>query len=123
MLKYVAVVFLSLTLFVFPANSQSKPVAVYAAEIQKIAAEREAANNSFSSDPHQQLEREQSKRLLAQRQTQLRVDTEKLLALAAELKMHVDGTGANVLSMDVIKKAQEIQKLAKSVQDKMRNGY
>jgi hypothetical protein len=123
MLKYVAVVSLSLTLFVIPANSQSKPVAVNAAEIQKIAAEREAANNSFSSDPHQQMEREQIKRLLAQRQTQLRVDTEKLLALAAELKMHVDGTGANVLSMDVIKKAQEIQKLAKSVQDKMRNGY
>ncbi len=123
MLKYVAVVLLSLTFFVIPANSQSKPVTVNAAEIQKIAAEREAANSNFSGDPHQQLEQEQVKRLLAQRQTQLRVDTEKLLALAAELKLHVDGTGANVLSMDVIKKAQEIQKLAKSVQDKMRNGY
>jgi hypothetical protein len=54
---------------------------------------------------------------------QLRLDTEKLLALAGELKMHVDKTGVNVLSMDVIKKAQEIQKLAKSVQDKMRDGY
>jgi len=29
----------------------------------------------------------------------------------------------NVVSLDVIKKAQEIQKLAKSVQDKMKNGY
>ena len=123
MLKYVAVVVLSLTLFAVPAHSQSKPVAVNAAEIQKVAAEREAMNSSFSSDPHQQVEQEQVKRLFVQRQTQLRVDTEKLLALAAELKLHVDKTGVNVLSMDVIKKAQEIQKLAKSVQDKMRNGY
>ena len=31
--------------------------------------------------------------------------------------------GANILCMYVIKRAQEIQKLAKSVQDKMRNTY
>jgi hypothetical protein len=35
----------------------------------------------------------------------------------------VEKTNANILSMDVIKKAQEIQKLAKSVQDKMKNAY
>ncbi len=29
----------------------------------------------------------------------------------------------NILSLDVIKKAQEIQKLAKSVQDKMKYAY
>ena len=45
------------------------------------------------------------------------------MALTAELKQHVDKAGANILSMDVIKKEQEIQKLAKSVQDKMRNAY
>jgi len=60
---------------------------------------------------------------IAERQAQLRSDTEKLVALSAELKQHVDKAGANILSMDVIKKAQEIQKLAKSVQDKMRNAY
>jgi hypothetical protein len=54
---------------------------------------------------------------------QLRIDTEKLVALTAELKQNVDKTGANVLSLDVIKKAQEIQRLAKSVQDRMRNAY
>lgn len=36
---------------------------------------------------------------------------------------HLREAGANILSMDVIRKAQEIQKLAKSVQDKMRNAY
>ena len=123
MLKYVVVLILSLTFFAIPANSQSKTTPVNAAQVQKIAAEREAMNNGSSSDPHQRLEQEQMARLVAERQSQLRIDTEKLVALTAELKQHVDKTGANILSMDVIKKAQEIQKLAKSVQDKMRNAY
>jgi spore coat polysaccharide biosynthesis protein SpsF (cytidylyltransferase family) len=120
MLKYVAALVLSLTLF---ANSQSKPAAVNAAEVQKIAAQREAMNNGSANDPHQQLQQELVARAIADRQSQLRLDTEKLVALAAELKQHVDKNNANILSMDVIKKAQEIQKLAKSVQDRMRNAY
>lgn len=54
------------------------------------------------------------------RQTLLKQDTDKLLALATELKQNVDRTNANILSMDVVKKAQEIEKLAKSVKDKMK---
>jgi spore coat polysaccharide biosynthesis protein SpsF (cytidylyltransferase family) len=62
-------------------------------------------------------------RTVAERQVQLRQDTEKLLALAAELKQHVDKTRPNILSLDVIKKAQQIEKLAKSVREKMRDAY
>lgn len=123
MLKYVVVFALSLTRFVIPANSQSKPVTVNVAEVQKLAAEHETMNNGLSNDPHRQLEQAQAAQLAADRQVQLRLDTEKLVALVAELKLHVDKTNTNVLSMDVIKKAQEIQKLAKSVQDKMRTAY
>ncbi len=123
MLKYVVVLILSLTLFAIPANSQSRTAPVNAVQVQKIAAEREATNNAFSGDQHQLLQQELTTRVIADRQSQLRLDTEKLVALTAELKQHVDKAGANVLSMDVIKKAQEIQKLAKSVQDKMRNAY
>jgi len=123
MLKYLVVLILSLTLFAIPANSQSRTAPVNAVQVQKIAAEREATNNALSSDPHQRLQQELIARAVADRQSQLRLDTEKLVALTAELKQHVDKAGANVLSMDVIKKAQEIQKLAKSVQDKVRNAY
>ena len=123
MLKYVVVLILSLTLFAIPANSQLRTTPANAMQVQKIAAERETTNNSLSSDPHQLLQQELITRVVADRQSQLRLDTEKLVALTAELKQHVDKAGANVLSMDVIKKAQEIQKLAKSVQDKMRNAY
>jgi hypothetical protein len=122
-LNYVAVLGLSLTLFALPASSQSSTPPVNRRPVPQIAAEREAMNDSLFSDPHQRIEREQIARIVAQRQTQLRIDTEKLVALTAELKQHVDKAGANILSMDVIKKAQEIQKLAKSVQDKMKNAY
>jgi hypothetical protein len=123
MLKYVAVVIVSLTLFAESASSQSRTIPVDGVQLQKIAAEREAFNNGSSSDPHQRLEQTMIAHAIAERQSQLRIDTEKLVALTAELKQHVDKTGVNILSMDVIKKAQEIQKLAKSVQDKMRNAY
>jgi spore coat polysaccharide biosynthesis protein SpsF (cytidylyltransferase family) len=123
MLNYVVVLILSLTQFAIPANSQLRAVPATVAQIQKIAADREATNNALSSDPHQLLQQELVAHAVRDRQSQLRLDTEKLVALTAELKQHVDKAGANILSMDVVKKAQEIQKLAKSVQDKMRNAY
>jgi hypothetical protein len=123
MFKYVVALILSLTLFAIPAKSQLRAVPASVQQIQKIAAEREAMNNDSSNDPHRLLQQELIARAVADRQSQLRLDTEKLVALTAELKQNVDKAGANILSMDVIKKAQEIQKLAKSVQDKMRKAY
>ena len=69
------------------------------------------------------MQREQMMRVFLQRQAQLRIDTAKLVALTNELQQQVNKTDINILSLDVIKKTQEIQKLAKSVQDKMKNGY
>ena len=55
-----------------------------------------------------------------QRQAELKRDTDKLLKLSTELKAYVDKSNENVLSLDVIKKAEEIEKLAHSVKDKMK---
>ena len=74
-------------------------------------------------DPHQKLERAQTGNAVMAHQLALRRDTEKLLSLAEELKQNVDKTGPNILSMGVIKKAQEIEKLAKSVKEKMKQAY
>jgi len=60
------------------------------------------------------------KRANAQRQAELKRDTERLLKLSTELKDYVDKTNENVLSLEVIKKAEEIEKLAHSVKSKMR---
>jgi hypothetical protein len=63
---------------------------------------------------------ELEKRAEAHRVEQLKNDTDRLLKLSEELKTYVDKTNTNVLSLDVMKKAEEIEKLAKSVHDKMR---
>ena len=75
-------------------------------------------------DPgEEKMEREREKALNKQRQTNLQKDTDRLLQLATELKQYVDKTNEHTLSLDVIKKADEIEKLAKSVKDKMRGSY
>jgi hypothetical protein len=55
-----------------------------------------------------------------QRQEEIKRDADKLLQLATELKLSVDRSNANVLSLDVVKKATEIEKLAKAVKEKMK---
>jgi hypothetical protein len=60
------------------------------------------------------------KKYNAQRQQDIRNDAEKLLELATELKQAVDKSNENTLSLDVIKKAEQIEKLAKTVKQKMK---
>lgn len=66
------------------------------------------------------LRHEREKAMNTKRQEDLKRDTDKLLQLATELKQDVDKTTENVLSLDVIKKTDEIDKLAKSIRDKMK---
>jgi hypothetical protein len=55
------------------------------------------------------------------RQQDLKKDTDKLFELATELKAAVDKTNENMLSLDVIRKAEEVEKLAKKVKEKMKD--
>ncbi len=55
-----------------------------------------------------------------ERQRRLVADTQRLLQLAIELKSEVDKTNQNILSVDVVKKAEEIERLAKSVKERMK---
>jgi hypothetical protein len=55
-----------------------------------------------------------------QRQVEIRRDTEKMLQLTSELKDYLEKSGQNVMSMDAIKKAEQIEKLAHSVKSKMK---
>jgi uncharacterized protein YkwD len=66
------------------------------------------------------LERDMAKKANQERQLSLKRDTEKLLKLSTELKEYVDKTNENMLSLDVVKKAEEIEKLARSVKAKMK---
>jgi hypothetical protein len=66
------------------------------------------------------IERDMAKKANLERQAALKADTDKLLKLATELKASVDKSNENTLSIDVLRKAEEIEKLAHSVKDKMK---
>ncbi len=68
----------------------------------------------------EQQRKEMEKKANLQRQEEIRKDAKKLLELATELKQSVDKSSENTLSLDVIKQAEQIEKLAKSVKDKMK---
>jgi hypothetical protein len=58
------------------------------------------------------------KAVLEQNQKDIRKDVEKLYELASELKTEVDKTDATaVLSLAMVKKAEEIEKLARQIKD------
>ena len=108
------------------ARSQSVPTQPTLFQKRAIANGTEVHPTPIAAtwgDPNQQFERAMITNAFLERQVALRRDTEKLLNLATELKQNVDKTSPSILSMDVIKKAQEIEKLAKSVKDKMKNAY
>lgn len=69
------------------------------------------------------IQKENVRRANEQRQLELRRDTDRLLHLTNELKQYVDKTNENILSLEVIRKAEEIERLAKSVKEKMKGHY
>jgi hypothetical protein len=84
-----------------------------------------ATANTHDADPaamSPQMEQQLSDRRNVERQKQLEADTEKLYTLAQQLRDEVAKTNKDQLSVTVVKKSEEIEKLAKSVKEKMR-GY
>ena len=81
---------------------------------------------SFGQQPpekdeqQQKLEKEMAKNANKRRQEEIRRDSGQLLKLATELKEYVDKSNENILSMEVVKKAEQIEKLAHSVKEKMK---
>lgn len=73
-----------------------------------------------ADDARARLAHEMEKKAAKERVAALKKDTDKLLKLSVELKSYVDKSDENVMSLEVIKKAEEIEKLAKSVRDKMK---
>jgi hypothetical protein len=57
----------------------------------------------------------------AERKKLIADDSAKMLKLAADLKAEVDKTNADMLSVNVIRKAAEIEKLAHSIKQKMKS--
>ena len=72
-------------------------------------------------DTHrEEMRHTQQKKLNEERQFSLKKDTDELFSLASQLKESVAKTSQNTLSVDVVRTAQQIEKLAKSVREKMK---
>ena len=63
---------------------------------------------------------EQERMRISERQKRLVEDTDKLLALTTALKEQVNESDKNILSLDMVKKAEEIEKLAHSVRERIK---
>ncbi len=104
-----------LCIFVLPVLSQENPGA-------PRQPRRGNVNQPITDedDAQARMASEQAKKAAKERVAALKIDTDKLLKLSVELKQYVDKSDENVLSVDVVKKADEIEKLAKSVKEKMK---
>ena len=69
------------------------------------------------------IHRQQAIAANAQRQIEIRRDMEKMLQLTAELRHYLDKAERGVVSVDAIKKAEQIEKLAHSVKSKMKLSF
>jgi hypothetical protein len=72
------------------------------------------------NETRERMAHDMAKKANLERQAAIKTDTDKLLKLATELKEYVNKSNENVLSLDVIKKAEEIEKLARTVKEKMK---
>lgn len=77
--------------------------------------------------PHADAQEQKVLRKMAQernvdRQKELVADADKLLELAKKLKAEVDKSNKNQLSLSVVDTARQIEKLAKTVKQRMRDG-
>jgi len=70
------------------------------------------------------IQKQQAEAANAQRQEEIRRDTDKMLQLTEELKDYLQKTErAGVMSADAIKKAEQIEKLAHGVKSKMKQSF
>lgn len=63
---------------------------------------------------------EQERMRISERQKRLVEDTDKLVALSTALKEQVNESDKNILSLEMVKKAEEIEKLAHSVKERIK---
>jgi TolA-binding protein len=68
-------------------------------------------------------QKQQAQAANLQRQEEIRRDAEKMFQLTADLKDYLQKNDQRVMSLDAIKKAEQIEKLAHSVKSKMKQSF
>ena len=73
--------------------------------------------------PSDTIQRQQAMAANVQRQTEIKRDTQKMADLMQELKDYVAQNDQGVMSLDAIKKVDQIEKLAHSLKGKMKQSF
>lgn len=73
--------------------------------------------------PGNDVQRKQAIAANLQRQAEMKRDSEKLLQLTQELNEYLQKSGQGTMSVDALKKAEQIEKLAHSVKSKMKQSF
>jgi hypothetical protein len=117
------------SLFVVPvvfaavAFAQSQNQARPAKLLIDPQAQRHILQQSQLDDAFTNFEKENARTANKARQQAIKDDTAELLLMANELQAYVDKTNENMVSLEVVKKAEQIEKLARSVKEKMKANY
>ena len=72
-------------------------------------------------DPHRNLPESYARMQNTERQKRLVSDTDRLLSLTSQLKASIASSGSETLTPEMLRQMDEIEKLARSVKNKMRN--
>jgi len=107
----VAVFSLSLLIMTAPASAQESPGAA--------AAQGRIPASSSSTPAEIEMQKHIAKQRNQERFAKIKKDTDQLLELATQLKKSVDQASEETLSLEVVRKAEQIEKLAKQVRQKM----
>ena len=106
----VAIFFLSVLLIIAPARAQDSPA---------TAGQGRASVPPSPTPAEIEMQRRMAKQRNQERFAKIKKDTDQLLELATQLKKSVDQASEETLSLEVIRKAEQIEKLARQVRHKM----
>lgn len=117
-LRGVVLIFATATLFAIaqeaPPGSPDRPL------IDPVLSKPPDKNAQMQMQQQQQTKKASFEAANTERRRQIADDSSKILELATELKKEVDKTDKDTLSINVIRKAEMIEKLAKGVREKMK---
>ena len=113
-----AVVFFAAIAGVAQQGQDTQPVPKMAQTASDVQATPNPAAQPVANEAKPQAE--QKTVLADDRKKQITSDSSQLLTMAIALKAEVDKTSKDTLSLDVIRKADQIEKLARSVKEKIR---
>ena len=103
-----------------PAQTQEKTPANPPAPAQPAATAKAAPNPGDPADAHPADAKPVDAKPADPKKDQIAADSAKLFQLANELKAEMDKSTKDTLSLSVMKKAEEVEKLAHKVRDEMR---